>query len=50
MAMHSIKSFLENSQGLKSLVGYSPWGCKQSDMAEQQSKQHSAFLGGWGLE
>ena len=23
------------SQGGRSLVGYSPWGCKESDMTEQ---------------
>ena len=27
-------SCLENSHGQRSLVGYSPWGCKESDMAE----------------
>ena len=25
------------SQGQKSLVGYSPWGCKESDMTEKAS-------------
>ena len=25
------------SQGQKSLVGYSPWGCKELDMTEQLS-------------
>ena len=24
----------ENPHGQRSLVGYSPWGCKESDMAE----------------
>ena len=27
-------SCLENTQGQRSLVGYSPWGCKESDTAE----------------
>ena len=27
-------SCLENSHGQRSLVGYSPWGCKESDMIE----------------
>ena len=27
-------SCLENPQGQRSLVGYSPWGCKESDMTE----------------
>ena len=27
-------SCLEKSHGLRSLVGYSPWGCKESDMIE----------------
>ena len=26
------------SYGLRSLVGYSPWGCKDSDMTEQAHK------------
>ena len=31
------------SQGQRSLVGYSPWGCKESDMTEQLRKaQHSS--------
>ena len=25
----------EKSQGPRSLVGYSPWGCKESDTTEQ---------------
>ena len=33
------------SHGQKSLVGYSPWGCKGSDMTEQLSTRDSA-LGG----
>ena len=34
MATHS--SFLAwKISGQRSLVGYSPWGCKESDMAEQ---------------
>ena len=28
-------SCLENPQGQRSLAGYSPWGCKESDMIEQ---------------
>ena len=28
-------SYLENPHGQRSLVGYSPWGCKESDMTEQ---------------
>ena len=27
-------SCLENSHGQRSLLGYSPWGCKESDMTE----------------
>ena len=27
-------SCLENSTDTRSLVGYSPWGCKESDMTE----------------
>ena len=28
-------SCLENPHGQRSLVGYSPWGCKESDMTER---------------
>ena len=28
-------SYLENPHGQRSLAGYSPWGCKESDMTEQ---------------
>ena len=36
-------SCLESSHGQRSLVGYSPWGCKESDMTEQLSTaQHSS--------
>ena len=31
-------SCLENSHGQGSLVGYSPWGCKESDMTEQNTQ------------
>ena len=37
-------SCLENSHGQKSLVGYSSWGHKESDMTEQLSiAQHFQF-------
>ena len=32
MAIHP--SILGESHGQRSLVGYSPWGCKESDMTE----------------
>ena len=31
------------SHGQKSLVGYSPWGCKKSDMTKQLSTHTSSF-------
>ena len=31
-------SCLEKSHGWRSLVGYSPWGCKKSDMTEQLTR------------
>ena len=35
---------LENPLGQRSLAGYSPWGCKQSDATEQLSTtQHPHF-------
>ena len=36
-------SCLENSHGQRSLVGYSPWGCKESDMMEQLSIESIAM-------
>ena len=30
-------SGLENPHGQRSMAGYSPWGCKESDMTEQLS-------------
>ena len=30
-------SCLENPHGQRRLVGYSPWGCKESDMTERLS-------------
>ena len=33
-------SDLENPHGQRSLVGYSPWGCKESDMTERLSTAH----------
>ena len=37
MATHSQYSCLENPHGEKSLVGYSPWGCKETATTEQLS-------------
>ena len=36
-------SCLENPCGQRSLKGYSPWGHKELDTAEQPSTQHSCF-------
>ena len=30
--------------GQRSLVGYSPWGCKESDRTERQTLSHFHFL------
>ena len=38
-------SCLENPHGQRSLVGYSPWGCKESDMTERLSTTHLSFRG-----
>ena len=35
-------SCLENPHGLRNLVGYSPWGCKESDTIERLSTQSNA--------
>ena len=37
-------SGLENPHGQKSLVGYSPWGHKESDMTEQLSTAALKFM------
>jgi len=34
MATHSRRILAGESQGQRSLVGYSPWGSKESDMTE----------------
>ena len=34
-------SCLENAHGQMILVGYSPWGCKESDTTERLSTAHS---------
>ena len=35
-------SWLENPHGQRSLVGYSPWGCKESDRTER-ARMHTAL-------
>ena len=38
-------SYLENPHGQMSyLAGYSPWGCKEPDMTERISTQHSTLI------
>ena len=37
-------SCLENPHGQRSLVGYSPWGCKESDMTERLSTAHTVCI------
>ena len=44
MATHSSSS-LENPHGQRTLVGYSPWGCKGSDKTEQLSTAQHKGLG-----
>ena len=34
-------SYLENPHGQRSLVGYSPWGDKKSDMTERLTHTHT---------
>ena len=40
------------SHGQRSLVGYSPWGWKESDKTEltEQQKQQTAVKGSWYME
>ena len=40
-------SCLENPHGQRSLVGYSVWGHKESDMTEQLSTAHRACTSWW---
>ena len=37
-------SCLEESHGPRSLSGYSPWSCKESDMIEQLTFHFTEFL------
>ena len=37
-------SCLENPHGQRSLVGYSPWGCKELDTTEQLSTTHTHMV------
>ena len=37
-------SSLENPHGQRSLVGYSPWGCKESDTIKRLSTAHSKAM------
>ena len=44
-AWHSTPVFLPGeSHGQRSLVGYSPWGCKESDMTEPLNSNSKSFL------
>ena len=38
-ATHSSVLAWKNPHGQRSLVGYSPWGCKESDTTERQITQ-----------
>ena len=38
------RSSLENPHGQRSLEGYSPWGCKESEMTEQVTFSLSLLL------
>ena len=40
---------LENPQGQRSLVGYSPWGLKESDTTDQLSTVHKYYRRPWIL-
>ena len=37
-------SCLEKSHGQRSLTGYSPWGCKEMDTAEQLSTHMTPYI------
>ena len=40
-------SCLENSHGQRSLVGCSPWDCKELDMTEQLSRHEDTIVAVW---
>ena len=42
MATH-FSNLPEEVHGQRSLVGYSPWGCKESDMTEQLPQEELRF-------
>ena len=44
MATHSSILAWTESSWTEELAGYSPWGCKESDMTEQLSTQHTHIL------
>ena len=37
-------SCLENPRGQRSLAGYNPWGCNESDTTERLSTQHRSYM------
>ena len=37
-------SYLENPRGQRSLEGYSPWGCKESDMTKATKNELTSAL------
>ena len=41
-------SWLENPRGQRSLVGYSPWGCRESDTTELLESTALSVCGGFG--
>ena len=43
LATHSIMLARKKSHGQRSLVGYSPWGHKESDTTEQLNTQKSEY-------
>ena len=47
MATHSSVLGLGKSHGQRSLVGYSPWGCKESDMTFTHLQTNRYSLRGW---
>ena len=40
-------SYLENPHGLRSLVGYSPWGCRELDTTE--ATEHTQYYTNYWL-
>ena len=40
---HKFEQAMEDREGQRSLMCHSPWGCKESEMTEQQNNDNKVF-------